>query len=238
MKNWWRNKGQFSKNGHLKLVCYTSEKQPDFSQELGLCRLPVCSGGKSELWMFWKPAGCLCAPRTAAFPYPSCCCCCCVCCSEDKWEIQVIASTRKIFVPAFPMVQLPIGAPPCFVTWAWWDRDQPRVTSGCCILFPEGNRDTLLSNVLIVWYPQAFPKFSSISHYFSWLSKMLFSLKLLEFFLEVYSRHRACLSDPPPNHKIPHLHRGNETFEWYDFVVWAFQDLIPFSGIICPSYEY
>lgn len=52
MKNWWRNKGQFSKNGHLELVCYTSQKQPDFSQELCLCQLPVCSGGKTELWMF------------------------------------------------------------------------------------------------------------------------------------------------------------------------------------------
>lgn len=47
MKNWWRNKGQFSKNGHLKLVCYTSKKQPDFSKDLGLCQLPVCSGGKA-----------------------------------------------------------------------------------------------------------------------------------------------------------------------------------------------
>lgn len=47
MKNWWRNKGQFAKNGHLELVCYTSKKQPDFSQELDLCQLPGCSRGKT-----------------------------------------------------------------------------------------------------------------------------------------------------------------------------------------------
>lgn len=114
------------------------------------------------------------------------------------------------------MVQLPTGATPWFVTRAWWDRKQSKGTAGCRILFPSGNRDTLPRNILIVWYPQAFPKFSLISHYFSWVSKMLSSLKLLEFSLEVYSRHRACLSDPLPNHIISHLHGDSENL----WVVW------------------
>lgn len=145
MKNWWRNKGQSSKNRHLKLVCYTRKKQPDFSQELGLCQLPVCSGEKQGAVKTWGTH----APWAAAFP-----CSCCCCCSGQKWEIQVKASTWKIFVPAFPVVHPASYHEPIP---ARWDRDQPRETAVCCLECPWGNRDTLPRNVLMVWYPQVFP---------------------------------------------------------------------------------
>lgn len=71
MKNWWRNKGQITKNGHLKLVSYTFKKQPDFSQELGICQLPACSGGKTGRCRPSKnPLGAYVLPRAAVFSLP------------------------------------------------------------------------------------------------------------------------------------------------------------------------
>ena len=71
MKNWQRNKGQISKNGHLELVSCTFQKQPDFFQELGICQLPAGSGGPAgRRKPSENPPGAYVPPRRAVFSLP------------------------------------------------------------------------------------------------------------------------------------------------------------------------
>lgn len=231
MKNWWRNKGQISKNGHLKLVSYTFKKQPDFSQELGICQLPACSGGKTGRC---RPSenllGAYVLPQAAVFSLPLTAC--------AGLRINGKSNLKQNFCHSFFCGPATYRRSTSFITLActWQMRQtlsaRAAAQDECRVLFmvslrKQGTFSGSISKYF--WYSYIFPSFSLISHCSSCHSKGLSSLSL-----QLYSRYTICLSDPLPNRIISHLHECNETYDWFDFVVWVFQDLIPFFGIICP----